>query len=268
MSQISRATAKTYFNTGDTPTESHFVDTLDSTKWYDETAVPPDAGVTTAKIADGAVTAAKIAGGVIPTALPPSGAAGGDLSGTYPSPVLGASGVPAGTYGTATKSPRITFDAKGRATGVTEVDITASGVPTEYDAGSGCRVRASGPGVTFTRTNTNTTAHMWTINVPAGVRLERFTIWTDFTAVGVTAATSVTLEIQYTSGSGNTSISDIMPANLAGLNGSGNYRYAATTASAAAISCVATAASNKLTMFLSNFGQALGTGKNVLFGNF
>lgn len=50
------------------------------------------------------------------TSLPPSGTAGGDLSGSYPDPVLNASGVSAGTYGTSTSFPVFTVDTKGRIT--------------------------------------------------------------------------------------------------------------------------------------------------------
>ncbi|MFT4023210.1 MAG: hypothetical protein QM664_05430 [Flavihumibacter sp.] len=58
-----------------------------------------NAAVTTDKIADGSVTAAKLAPGLIPsiptipTSLPPSGAAGGDLSGNYPNPAIAAAAV-------------------------------------------------------------------------------------------------------------------------------------------------------------------------------
>jgi hypothetical protein len=53
----------------------------------------------------------------------PSGTAGGDLAGTFPNPQLAPSGVTAGIYGSATISPQITVDAKGRITNVGSATI-------------------------------------------------------------------------------------------------------------------------------------------------
>lgn len=39
MSQVSRTIAKTYFETGDYPTQSEFSDFIDSAKWYDDLAL-------------------------------------------------------------------------------------------------------------------------------------------------------------------------------------------------------------------------------------
>ena len=62
--------------------------------------------------------------GTVPLSLPPSGAAGGDLTGNYPNPTLAAAGGgAAGPTGSATVTPVVTVDAKGRVTALTSATI-------------------------------------------------------------------------------------------------------------------------------------------------
>jgi len=85
---------------------------------------------------------------------PPTGSAGGDLTGTYPNPTLAAIVTAGGPTGSATVAPIIIYDAKGRLTAVSSATITPAvgsitGLGTGVATALGVNVGSAGAFVTF-----------------------------------------------------------------------------------------------------------------------
>jgi len=89
----------------------------------------------------------------------PSGPAGGVLSGTYPNPTLGTTGVSAATYGSTTTVPQIAVDATGRITSASNQTIpsgAAAATPSLRALGTGATEAAAGNDSRLSDTRTPT----------------------------------------------------------------------------------------------------------------
>lgn len=112
---------------GATPTPLGSLGTT-TTVLHGNAAGPPTFGqVANADLVNSSVTingSAVSLGGSITVGSAPTGAAGGDLTGTYPNPTLATTITAGGPTGSATVAPIITFDAKGRLTAVSSATVT------------------------------------------------------------------------------------------------------------------------------------------------
>ena len=157
-----------------------------------------------------------------PTALPPSGTAGGDLTGTFPNPTLAAI-VTAGTVGSASAIPVITYDAKGRITATSTASISGG----------------SGPLTNFTATTDPTTASDSSAGYAAGSRWINTATAVAYECLSATAGAAVwrrlTADVQVFTASGTwtkPAWSTVVQVEAIGAGGGGGSgaRYTSGTA--------------------------------------
>lgn len=156
-------------------------------------------------------------GGSVTVSATPSGAAGGDLTGSYPIPTLATVNSNVGTFGSATQSAQITVNAKGQTTAALNTTITpavgsitglGTGVATALGntaGGAGGFALVSGANVASVSNSDGTlTISPTTGAVVASLALGHANTWTGTQSFAAVNATGIIASTNTTSGTSTT----------------------------------------------------------------
>lgn len=176
---------------------------------------------------------------------------------------------PASAAGTATTGQVLTLQSNG----TVEYATPAGGGLSEYSAGNGARVFASGAGVTFVRTSLTD----WQFNIPAGVHLFSYEIHsTTAQNPGATAYLRFNYDASVTYNQA-TNGSDAKPPIMKGINlfnsstaisRANEQSYDITTGASNLIFALSEAGSGDLEVKISNYTTILGSGASLVKGSF